>query len=106
VHFFLAGSESPAAFVDKNPMSVAIRQEAEQYRQMHAKLLGGKNAGGIDATDAQNGGEDAHVKHQLSNELSAPYELPQYPIEQIETKLIRYVTFCETKKPIRWIVKA
>ena len=25
----------------------------------------------------------------LSNEISAPYEFPQYPIEQIETKLIR-----------------
>ena len=28
---------------------------------------------------------------QLSNEISAPYEVPQYPIEQIETKLIRWV---------------
>ena len=28
---------------------------------------------------------------QLSNEISAPYEVPQYPIEQIETKLIRCV---------------
>ncbi len=29
---------------------------------------------------------------KLSNEISAPYEVPQYPIEQIETKLIRSVT--------------
>jgi hypothetical protein len=28
----------------------------------------------------------------LSNELSAPYEVPQFPIEQIETKLLKYVT--------------
>ena len=26
---------------------------------------------------------------QLSNELSAPYEVPQFPIEQIESKLLR-----------------
>ena len=26
---------------------------------------------------------------QLSNEVSAPYEFPQLPIEQIETKLLR-----------------
>ena len=25
--------------------------------------------------------------------ISAPYEVPQYPIEQIETKLIRWVIF-------------
>ena len=25
----------------------------------------------------------------LGNELSAPYEVPQFPIEQIETKLLR-----------------
>jgi hypothetical protein len=25
----------------------------------------------------------------LSNELSAPYEVPQFPIEQIETKLLK-----------------
>jgi hypothetical protein len=29
---------------------------------------------------------------KLSNEISAPYEVPQYPIEQIETKLIRSVS--------------
>ncbi len=28
---------------------------------------------------------------QLSNELSAPYEVPQFPIEQIESKLLRLV---------------
>ena len=48
--------------------------DAERYRQM-AKLLIGNN-------------EDK----KLSNEISAPYEVPQYPIEQIETKLIRLVT--------------
>ena len=30
------------------------------------------------------------AEKQLSNEISAPYEVPQYPIEQIETKLIRW----------------
>jgi hypothetical protein len=45
--------------------------EGERYRQM-AKLLIGNS-------------EDK----KLSNEISAPYEVPQYPIEQIETKLIR-----------------
>ena len=46
--------------------------EGERYRQM-AKLLIGNS-------------EDK----KLSNEISAPYEVPQYPIEQIETKLIRW----------------
>lgn len=38
------------------------------------------------------------VQAQIANEISAPYEVPQFPIEQIETKLalqrqlsIRYV---------------
>ena len=34
---------------------------------------------------------------RLGNEISAPYEFPQYPIEQIETKLIRSV---QTNKPV------
>ena len=33
------------------------------------------------------------AEKQLSNEISAPYEVPQYPIEQIETKLIRWGVF-------------
>lgn len=29
-----------------------------------------------------------HGEHDLPNEISAPYEVPQFPIEQIEKKLI------------------
>lgn len=29
----------------------------------------------------------AAVQTQIANEISAPYEVPQFPIEQIETKL-------------------
>ncbi|KZC14015.1 hypothetical protein WN55_06221 [Dufourea novaeangliae] len=29
-----------------------------------------------------------HVPHELPNEISAPYEVPQFPIEQIEKKLL------------------
>lgn len=31
---------------------------------------------------------DHHGEHDLPNEISAPYEVPQFPIEQIEKKLI------------------
>ena len=48
--------------------------EGERIRQMAKRLIGPDVA-----------------EKQLSNEISAPYEVPQYPIEQIETKLIRYV---------------
>ena len=50
--------------------------EGERIRQMAKRLIGPDVA-----------------EKQLSNEISAPYEVPQYPIEQIETKLIRYVWF-------------
>ena len=48
--------------------------EGERIRQMAKRLIGPDVA-----------------EKQLSNEISAPYEVPQYPIEQIETKLIRYI---------------
>ena len=48
------------------------KDDGERYRQMAKMLIGNS--------------EDK----KLSNEISAPYEVPQYPIEQIETKLIRY----------------
>lgn len=72
----ISGSESPGAFermpsLTTENQSAKSRYEGERYRQM-AKMLIGNN-------------EDK----QLSNEISAPYEVPQYPIEQIETKLIR-----------------
>ncbi len=58
--------------MDKNPLSISIKEEGMRYREMNERLL------------------DAKQHHQqLSNEISAPYEVPQYPIEQIETKLIR-----------------
>jgi hypothetical protein len=50
------------------------KDDGERYRQMAKMLIGNS--------------EDK----KLSNEISAPYEVPQYPIEQIETKLIRLVT--------------
>lgn len=69
----LAGSESPAPFAADGSGGQKNRQEGEQYRQMNKMLIG------------------TQEEKQLSNEISAPYEVPQYPIEQIETKLIRYV---------------
>ena len=48
--------------------------EGERIREMAKRL---------------NLGPEIAEKLQLSNEISAPYEVPQYPIEQIETKLIR-----------------
>ncbi len=69
--FDLAGSESPAPF--PNDSGLKGRQlEGERIRQMAKRLIGPEIA-----------------DQQLSNEISAPYEVPQYPIEQIETKLIR-----------------
>ena len=62
-----SGSESPAPYASKDR-----KLEGERMRQMAKRLIG----------------PEASEKH-LSNEISAPYEVPQYPIEQIETKLIR-----------------
>ncbi len=39
-----SGSESPAAFVEKNPLSTAIKEEGVRYRQMHLKLIAGEGA--------------------------------------------------------------
>ena len=83
---FSTGSESPAGFDIGGLSSVTggaiadgkINPEGDRYRQM-AKLLIGGGGGSINLED----------KPHLSNEISAPYEVPQYPIEQIETKLIR-----------------
>merc|ERR1719225_326033 len=61
------GSESPAPF-----LTDSRQMEGERIRQMAKRLIGPDVA-----------------EKQLSNEISAPYEVPQYPIEQIETKLIR-----------------
>merc|ERR1719491_980411 len=63
----VARSESPAPFLSDNR-----QMEGERIRQMAKRLIGPDVA-----------------EKQLSNEISAPYEVPQYPIEQIETKLIR-----------------
>ena len=67
--FYFSGSESPAPFVNETKDR---KLEGERIRQMAKRLIG----------------PEALEKH-LSNEISAPYEVPQYPIEQIETKLIR-----------------
>ena len=69
ISIFFSGSESPAPF-----LSDSRQMEGERIRQMAKRLIGPDVA-----------------EKQLSNEISAPYEVPQYPIEQIETKLIRYV---------------
>ena len=52
----------------------------------------------------ESGSSSAHV---LSNEISAPYEVPQFPIEQIEKKLAiqrqissRSVLCCSSLSPI------
>ena len=84
MRFLISGSESPAAFVDKNPLASKL-EEGERYRQMAKMLIGNGQTvmGGLGQVS-----EDDFK--QLSNEISAPYEVPQYPIEQIETKLIRY----------------
>ena len=71
-YFFpIAGSESPSPFPLESRKS---QLEGERIRQMAKRLIGPEVA-----------------EKQLSNEISAPYEVPQYPIEQIETKLIRLV---------------
>eukprot|EP00094_Tigriopus_californicus_P004108 TCALIF_03957-PA protein Name:"Similar to Ampd2 AMP deaminase 2 (Rattus norvegicus)" AED:0.05 eAED:0.05 QI:23/1/0.88/1/0.87/1/9/284/755 len=57
--------------MDKNPLSSSLKSESQQYREMAKRLIGSQD------------------EKYLSNEISAPYEVPQYPIEQIETKLIR-----------------
>lgn len=46
---------------------------------------GGYRAG----TDSPPEATQATKPHGLSNELSAPYEIPKFPIEQIETKLLQ-----------------
>lgn len=45
------------------------KREGELFRQLSVGLMGSEF-------------------HQLSNEVSAPYEFPQFPIEQIESKLL------------------
>lgn len=41
---------------------------------------------GLDGTGGGAGG--LRTPHELPNEISAPYEVPQFPIEQIEKKLL------------------
>ncbi|KAH0566669.1 hypothetical protein KQX54_003083 [Cotesia glomerata] len=38
--------------------------------------------------DAAGGGGNLRMPSELPNEISAPYEVPQFPIEQIEKKLL------------------
>jgi len=59
---FREGSESP-------PNTRRSEDTEGVYRQLSKNLIGSEGA-------------------QLSNEVSAPYEFPQLPIEQIETKLL------------------
>ena len=73
--FFLcvAGSESPAGFHDLPARQLGAAKMIQQIVT---------SSGGMAGADKDKPG-------RLSNEISAPYEFPQYPIEQIETKLIR-----------------
>lgn len=44
---------------------------------------------GIEGGGTGTGGSSMrHAPHELPNEISAPYEVPQFPIEQIEKKLL------------------
>ena len=58
----LSGTESPPS-----ERSDGRKSEGEIYRQLSKQLLKGEGS--------------------LGNEISAPYEVPQFPIEQIEQKL-------------------
>ena len=59
------GTDSPP-----NERSDGAKSEGELYRQLSKQLLGSEMKG-------------------MGNELSAPYEVPQFPIEQIQSKLNR-----------------
>eukprot|EP00092_Neocalanus_flemingeri_P075416 GFUD01093427.1.p1 GENE.GFUD01093427.1~~GFUD01093427.1.p1 ORF type:complete len:789 (-),score=232.98 GFUD01093427.1:236-2602(-) len=61
----MIGTDSPS-----NERSDGSKSEGELYRQLSKNLLGSEGQG-------------------LGNELSAPYEVPQFPIEQIQSKLNR-----------------
>ncbi len=64
--FLSAGSESPSAFSETTFALPTV----------HHRSGAGPHEKGV-------------LTHQLSNAISAPYEVPQYPIEQLETKLIK-----------------
>ena len=51
--------------------------DEDRYREMAKLLVAGNTL------------EDQPNRRHTSNEISAPYEVPQYPIEQIESKLNR-----------------
>ena len=65
----LVGTDSPP-----NERSDGAKTQGELYRQLSKTLVG---------PDGQALGQGMG----LGNELSAPYEVPQFPIEQIQTKL-------------------
>ena len=65
IRLYFAGADSPP-----NERSDGAKTEGELYRQLSKHLIG---------SDVQG----------LGNELSAPYEVPQFPIEQIQSKLNR-----------------
>jgi len=72
VHRVVSLSGSGDAREDSPPVeSDARRSDSDLYRQLGKSLLG------------SSGGQE------LGNELSAPYEVPQFPIEQIESKIRR-----------------
>jgi len=74
---FREGTDSPP-----NGRTGADKGEGELYRQLSKNLIGTEG-------------------HQLSNEVSAPYEFPQFPIEQLETKLLTVQKEKECTAPVR-----
>ena len=66
----VAGPDSPSALNGQFPVP-----------KMALELLEGRAGGAAGAAGAGKHLED------LPNEISAPYEVPQFPIEQIETRL-------------------
>ena len=75
------GSESPAGF-DVNSLKAVgdvsgKGNPSNEFLEMAKILVAGNTL------------EDQPNRRHTSNEISAPYEVPQYPIEQIESKLNR-----------------
>ena len=86
---YLIGSESPSGFDVGALKSVTGCQEGIPGSKVNQ---GGEGAGYREVAKllvAGNNLEDSPNRRHTSNEISAPYEVPQYPIEQIESKLNR-----------------
>ena len=101
----VSGSESPAPYpMDKNPLAGLKKAMSVSEASTSASMASGTTAattsnsepvtasvmtGDVDDVAKMLMMNAAPAEKHLSNEISAPYEVPQYPIEQIETKMIR-----------------